>query len=500
MPRRLELALLTLGITAFYLLTIRSGHVWGDDFVQYIQHALNLAAHEPYGAQVYVANPSLSIGPPAYPPVFPLMLFPILKVAGLNFAVLKVFMGLLFGIAFLSIALAFEEALTDKGIAALLLLLALSPTFWTFKEAVFSDVPFLIFCFSSLALIQRLVSTKRGPELYVLGLATGVMIYLACGTRSQGLPLLPTLLIADAWKAKRLRLAPLLACGVTLLLLVIQNRLVFTEAERLQYLSLDPVVVWSNVKHYAGSLSTYWDNGYNHVARYAVFAIASGLALLGYLRRLRQGLGPLEVFVPLFLLPLFFWVFQQGIRYLLPLLPLYIFYILEGARSIGARLRPRTNVAFQSALLMGALACFLASYSTVDLEHIDGPLDPEAQEMLQYIRAHTEPDDVILFEKPRLLGLLANRSAMIPTRVESAADDKVALRFYRSIGAKYLITGRAFPTDATYLRPFLSRNGDWARETWSNGEFQLWEIHAEPPNPPRDLPSGDGPAARPRRL
>lgn len=67
---RSYLAFTLIGITSLYILTIRSGHVWGDDFVQYLQHAANLAANDPYGKRLYIVNPTLSIGPPAYPRCF----------------------------------------------------------------------------------------------------------------------------------------------------------------------------------------------------------------------------------------------------------------------------------------------------------------------------------------------------------------------------------------------------------------------------------------------
>jgi len=473
------LALTTIGVTVFYLLTIRSGHFWGDDFVQCLQHAENLAANKPYANQLLIANPSLSVGPPAYPPVFPLMLLPILQVFGLNFAVLKVFMGVLFGAAIFSIGLAFDDALPGRRVVPLLLLLALAPTFWTFKEAIFSDVPFLIFCFLSLALIQKMVSTPGGRELYLMSLLTAVLIYLACGTRSQGLPLLPTLLIADFLKAKRVRLAPVLTCCLVALLLFVQNRLVFTEGERLQYLTLDPSIVWSNVRHYAGSLSTYWDNGYSHSLRYLFFIVALVLGFVGYAKRVVQGPGAFEVFLPLFVLPLFFWTFQQGIRYLLPIIPLYVFYIMEGVRVVSSRLQTGVRGRVPWAFFAAALGCFASMYTTVDLWHIEGPLDPEAQEMLAHVEAESSPGDVFLFEKPRLLGLLVHRKAAIPTRVEDPREDESALAFYRSIGAKYVITTSSLASDQDYLRPFLARNPTWARETWTNGTFQLWEVRNE---------------------
>jgi len=477
--RHFYLGLATIGIAVFYLLTIRSGHRWGDDFVQYLQHAANLAANEPYAKQMYIVNPTLSIGPPAYPPVFPIMLLSILKVAGLNFVTMKLVMGLLCGVAFLSIGLAFRDALPGRQIVPLLLLLALAPTFWTFKEAISSDVPFLIFCFLSLALIQKMVGTPGGRELYLLALLTALVMYLACGTRSQGLPLLPSLLIADFWKAKRVRLAPVLTCGLVVLLLFIQNRLFFTEGERLQYLTLDPNIIWSNVTHYAGSVSTYWDNGYSHSFRYVCFIVTLALAVAGYAKRVARGVGPFEVFLPLFVLPLLFWVFQQGIRYLLPIIPLYVFYILEGVRGISARVRPDARRVLQWGLMGVAFGCFVSMYTTLDLRHIEGPLDPEAQEMLGYVESRTGPNDVFVFEKPRLLGLFAHRKAVIPTRVEDPTQDGKALEFYRAIGTKYVITADSFASDRQYLRPFLARNADWAREVWSNGRFQLWEVRSD---------------------
>ena len=473
---RLYLLFATIGITAFYLLTIRTGHVWGDDFAQLLQHASNLAANEPYAKQMYVVNPTLSIGPPSYPPVFPLMLFPIVKVAGLNFAAMKLFMGVLCGAAFLSIGLAFSEVLSEKENLLLLLLLALAPTFWTFKEAVFSDVPFLVFCFLSLFLIQKMVATSGGRSLYLLSLLTAAVMYLACGTRSQGLPLLPTLLIAGAWNAKRVRIAPVLSCGLVVLLLLIQNRMFFTEGERLQYLTLDPVMIWSNVAHYAGSVSTYWDNGYAHWFRYLCFIVALLLALAGYASRLARGLGPMEVFLPLFLLPLLFWVFQQGIRYVLPIIPLYLYYIIEGVRSITSRLQPRAGRVVQWTLMLIAFASFASMYTTIDLRHIPGPLDPEAQDMFRHVEAQTSEQDVFLFEKPRLLGLFAHRRAAIPTRVDDPTKDEEALDFYRSAGVDYVITTSSLAMDRQYLLPFLSRHADWVREVWSNGAFQLWEV------------------------
>ena len=96
--------------------------------------------------------------------------------------------------------------------------------------------------------------------------------------------------------------------------------------------------------------------------------------------------------------------------------------------------------------------------------------------MFRHVEASSDPDDVFLFEKPRLLGLFSQRMAVIPTRGADAANDEETLGFYRAVGVDYVITTSSLEMDRQYLLPFLSRHPEWARELWSNGAFQLWEV------------------------
>jgi hypothetical protein len=77
-------------IGVFIFCTVNSGHDWGDDFAQYILHAANLANGKPYADTGYIVNPdNPSIGPSAYPPLFPLILAPVYAVFGLNLTAFK---------------------------------------------------------------------------------------------------------------------------------------------------------------------------------------------------------------------------------------------------------------------------------------------------------------------------------------------------------------------------------------------------------------------------
>ena len=72
-------------VGALFVLTIREGEDWGDDFSMYIHHAENIARGVPYGETGYIYNPhNPAVGPKIYPPGFPLLLAPVVKLFGRN--------------------------------------------------------------------------------------------------------------------------------------------------------------------------------------------------------------------------------------------------------------------------------------------------------------------------------------------------------------------------------------------------------------------------------
>src|SRR5262245_45027920 len=76
--------LLLCSIPLFFL-NIHNGHSpGGDDYAQYIKEAQNLANGLPYFRSNYVFNKyNFFYSPPQYPPGFPLLLAPVIKVWGI---------------------------------------------------------------------------------------------------------------------------------------------------------------------------------------------------------------------------------------------------------------------------------------------------------------------------------------------------------------------------------------------------------------------------------
>src|ERR1700748_2038347 len=67
------LIILLLIVAGFHILTVRQGHIWGDDFAMYVHHAKNIVEGRPYTATGYLFHPSISVSPRMYPPVFPFL-------------------------------------------------------------------------------------------------------------------------------------------------------------------------------------------------------------------------------------------------------------------------------------------------------------------------------------------------------------------------------------------------------------------------------------------
>jgi hypothetical protein len=100
----------------------------------------------------------------------------------------------------------------------------------------------------------------------------------------------------------------------------------------------------------------------------------------------------------------------QGFRYLLPVFPFILFYILCGMKSIAiqGKIAPHIMPVFVSITMVFQSINGLpwVAYQT---EIADGPQRPHAQEAFEFIKNQTPVDAVFVFNKPRVLGLYAQR-------------------------------------------------------------------------------------------
>ena len=471
----------------FFLSTVREGHVWGDDFGLYILHAKNLAEGATYRETGYIFNPAYpAIGPQTYPPVFPLLLAAVYEFFGMNLTAMKVLVILTFMLSLPIIFLLFRDDLPGPYPVALVAMLAFSPSVWDFKDSVVSDLPFLLVVYAGLLLIQRAyrpenVNQKRTRDVFLLA----ATIYLAYGTRSLGFLLLPCLWICDLIRFRRLTAFTVKVTGVAGVAIIAQN--LFFHSDR-SYLVAFGVGTGSdatrlrlvlgaslnNLLEYARAFSDFLENGYSKILRVALSLSISGLAIAGYVARVRNKITQNEIFAALYLAAIVVTPISGGTRYLFPLLPLCFFYAFRGVQAVCRREEVQSRV---FVLMVGViLAVYAARYTTQDFGPIrEGLAKSETRQLFDYLKTNTSNDDVLIFRKPRAIAFATGRKS---AAAHQPTDDHELWSYFRQIRGTHLILG---PEDLdrdyyAYFRRFVGHYPGQLREVYANTDFKVYRI------------------------
>jgi hypothetical protein len=229
---------------------------------------------------------------------------------------------------------------------------------------------------------------------------------------------------------------------------------------------------------YAEAFFDFWSNGW--WGKPARAALLVGLALLasrGFWLRLRAGPTVLEVFPFWYSLALLLWPACVG-RYLLPLLPLFLFYALVGLESLTSIL-PRACVRAAWALTALVLCVFYAgAYATADYGPLpEGVTKSETIDCFAYIRNETDPKSVFVFSKPRALALLARRRT---SGWPQGLTEGELPGFLDGLRASYIVLALnadpAFGRDRTTLLGWMEHSPNHFRQVFSNRDFRVFEI------------------------
>jgi hypothetical protein len=451
----LLLTVLLLAIFLFYQRTIRDGHTWDDDAAQYILHARNIAEGRDYADTGYIFNPQYAnLGPPAYPPGFPLLLAPIWAARGLDLNAMKILsvicfvgsLGLIYGLFWRRLGAV--AALTLVGV------FGFCPTIWQQKEFIGSDFPFLLFAYLAvLAMDHFSLDTQSRIRDAIL---IAPLIAIAYSVRTAGLVLLPVVACRSLLKSRRL--SPFLL--VTVLLTV-----AFCGAEALWMHSIGasvslfhihPGTIIRNIWSYGVLLRSFWSFGGHATSSWLLNGLIAALALIGFANqvRSREGIGIVEIFAILYTAMLLIYAPVET-RFLYPVIPIYVGLALKGAEDISARIPARLATAAGCSALAMVSLCYAAQYRQLDWGPIPGSvLDEDFVQVADFIGSHTADNEVLLFRKPRFLALLTGRKAATYAHVPGLGS------FVRNLRPGIIVAATSsgdgsFASDGAFLWPFL---------------------------------------------
>ena len=471
-------------VAVFYLFTIREGHDWGDDFSQYIQHAVNLAHGESYTATRYLYNPdNPSIGPRQYPPGFPIALAPVVRAFGVDLQLMKVEEVLFFVAALLLLHRLIQPLMPPAASAAVVLVVGFNPVLWDFKDQVLSDLPFLFFFFAAILCLTRSDEPERSARFRLaLSVLGGVAIYASYATRVVGIVLLPSVVMRDFIKYRWLTKETLIAGGSFATLAGLQYALSTRDTSYTDLLTIGAPVIAANVVSYLRWFTEFWANGYAELPRKMLFLVTAGLAVVGYATLWRQPKAMLFAIAPLFYLTVIVvWPLAQDTRFLIPVMPIYVACSVLGALSIDssiARHWGRSNVVV-SALLAVVSVTYVARYSTLPFGRLqEGIGKPESVQLFDFVRTSTARDDVIVFSRPRALSLFGERTVTPPSRPADPCD---LWRYLRHVRAGYVVTGPgAANAEAQYLSNFVRDFTPNLREVMRNADVAVYRVESAP--------------------
>jgi hypothetical protein len=175
-------------VAALYLITLRAGQPWHDDFALYVLHARNLIEGIPYDETRFVYNPADPwYSPRVYPPGFPLLLAPIYAIFGADLFALRIVVIASAVAAVAAFALLARPILPAPLVLPAAALLGFQPFLVRFKNLLLPDFTFLLFVLLSLHLIRRLQEDPLAGAQTRRALLAGGLLYAALAVRTPGI-------------------------------------------------------------------------------------------------------------------------------------------------------------------------------------------------------------------------------------------------------------------------------------------------------------------------
>jgi hypothetical protein len=436
------LCLCVIGI--FQLATIQPGMTGGEDSALYLLHARNIAFGRPYLDTGYIYSvETAKYSPAGYPPVFPVMLAPLFRFYGLNPRPYKVMMVCVLVLSLFVIALLYQSEIAPGQLLLLLVLLGFNPFITEQKNEILSDLPFLLFVYVAFLLFRDAREPKAESSSYLVrAIFAGLFSYLAYGARAIGVGIILSVAAFALFRYHRVPRFSVIAVVTFAVFAGLQSRFVSINSDYLRIATLGEQSPLKNIHFYSGVMSHLWDAGTGASSRLWIFAITTLLSVIGAFRNRHRLFDVTAFFFIGYALFLIFWPYHQA-RYLLPLIPVYFYYLVIGIRSVNEFVARRSQAAatMTVAVIVGVLLiAYLGKYTGSDFgPSFDAWDSTSARQLYALVQTSTPKDAIIIASAPRALALYTERrTAQFPEHL----DTENLTRYIAKVRATHLLVSR----------------------------------------------------------
>ncbi len=394
-------------------LTLKDGHNWGEDFAQYIIHAKNILKGESYGEGIMVDN-SLN-----YPPGFPFILAIVIKTFGLDFKILK-WINVFFWYAMIGVLwFGYKDRIGRPFLYFNLVFLALSSYFFTFKQNILSDIPFLFFVIFSVVSMAQYQKTFRNNWLQAAILTALISYWI----RSAGLALLMAIFFYLIFAHRKYKPAGILAV-LTILCAWLQGKITHFSPGFLTFIASQPVdflmasfknstiLLQSLAYFFITPQATLTKNFYiiiEHMLNFVPVFIYGAFFVKTFLKIKSRQLSFEHLFFLFYLLLIVFWggfLHLPGdfSRYILPLAVIGLFHLDKVFYPSGKEWR-KITVGFLSLIMVVNIYNIIINFHYND----DVILKNENQEMFAWVKDHVAVDEHYMVMPARVVACLTER-------------------------------------------------------------------------------------------
>jgi hypothetical protein len=474
-PVAIAAALVALHV-AFALLTFEPRPHTGGDNGAYITLGRSLLEH---GTYTELWDPA-ETPHTKYPPVFPAVLA-IAMALGLHPWVQLKLVVLGFSASAIAFGYLWMRARRRPALAlAIGVILAIAPGILREGRWILSDVPFWCFTIAALWAFERL---QPGDwRRFAIAAAATVLAYF---TRSAGLPLVLAALAWLVWRRHWAQAAALgVITGVPAALWMLRSRAYGSAGYVSEFWFVDPYLpmlgtigpvdfvqrMLENTTKYISIHMPVLLTGSTGAMMLLVSLLVAGLAGYGWLLRIRRA-RVADLFLPLYMGLILIWPsIWSGERFLLPVLPVLLFYAGEALFRILRRRAPRHDFAMAAGavalLILLAVPGLVRAIQTgfeCTSRYLAGerypclgsPYYDDFFELSELSGRILPLDAVVLNRKPRLFHVLSD--GLKSVNYPMSEDPESFFATADSAGARYVLFDRLDAVSEIYLLPLLTQ-------------------------------------------
>ncbi len=199
--------------------------------------------------------------------------------------------------------------------------------------------------------------------------------------------------------------------------------------------------------------------------------------IIGIFNKWRSKIELMDVFFIVYVFVILLYPYQEaGIRFLLPLIPIILMYIVKGIYSISLKinvLKEKLAIGFLIVVILSNAINFKSTIKDGDSKII-GPNSTEAQEAFIAIRRLVPENDIVCFAKPLALHFYTERKALSTEKYAGINELKNRMETFQT---EFLLVCKDKKQKAVYIENLdkdVSECSDFI-EIWENRNFVMYQ-------------------------